>query len=113
MAAKPGTARPDEAPTAPIADLALRPLGWRWLLALGLTAALTLLLGYLTVELFVIGVGVWGTNIPYVWGFDLINYTWWISIANAASLIAVILVLRRHSLRTAVNRFAEGAALFA
>ena len=113
MAAKPGTARPDEAPTAPIADLALRPLGWRWLLALGLTAALTLLLGYLTVELFVVGVGVWGTNIPYVWGFDLINYTWWISIANAASLIAVILVLRRHSLRTAVNRFAEGAALFA
>nr|WP_245215523.1 NrfD/PsrC family molybdoenzyme membrane anchor subunit [Pararoseomonas baculiformis] len=59
------------------------------------------------------GVGVWGNNIPHVWGFDLIAYAWWIGIANAASLFASILVLRRHGLRTAVNRFAEAAALAA
>ena len=60
-----------------------------------------------------LGVGVWGMNIPFVWGFDLINYAWWIGIANGASLFAAILVLRRHDLRTAVNRFAEAVALFA
>ena len=32
---------------------------------------------------------------------------------TASSLFAAILVLRRHDLRTAVNRFAEGVALFA
>jgi hypothetical protein len=29
------------------------------------------------------GVGLWGINIPFVWGFDLINYAWWIGIATA------------------------------
>jgi molybdopterin-containing oxidoreductase family membrane subunit len=110
----PATSRPDEAIATPIAEIPLSPrLGWRWLAALVLSGGLLLVLFWGTGELFLLGVGVWGVNIPYVWGFDLINYAWWISIANAASLIAVILVLRRHSLRTAVNRFAEGAALFA
>jgi Ni/Fe-hydrogenase subunit HybB-like protein len=59
------------------------------------------------------GVGVWGINIPYVWGFDLVNYVWWIGIANGTSFLAAILAIRRHELRTAVNRFAEGLALFA
>ena len=72
-----------------------------------------LLLAYAVVALLLVGTGLWGTNIPFVWGFDLINYVWWIGIANAASLFAAILVLRRHGLRTAVNRFAEAAALAA
>jgi Ni/Fe-hydrogenase subunit HybB-like protein len=85
----------------------------------GFTAALlaaclgVLLLVYAVVALLAVGTGLWGTNIPFVWGFDLINYVWWIGIANAASLFAAILVLRRHGLRTAVNRFAEAAALAA
>jgi molybdopterin-containing oxidoreductase family membrane subunit len=59
------------------------------------------------------GIGVWGNNVPHVWGFDLIAYAWWIGVANAASLFAAVLVLRRHGLRTAVNRFAEALALAA
>jgi Ni/Fe-hydrogenase subunit HybB-like protein len=103
-----------ETPTAPVAEAALgQPLGWLWWVLFAVASVLVVLLLYSVAELVVVGVGVWGTNIPFVWGFDLINYVWWISIANAASLIAVTLALRRHSLRTAVNRFAEGAALFA
>lgn len=113
MATRPAP-HPAETSTAPIAAIPLRPRpGWRWLAAFGLMAGLVLLLILASAQLIAVGVGVWGVNVPFVWGFDLINYTWWISIANAASLIAVILVLRRHSLRTAVNRFAEAAALFA
>lgn len=98
---------------APVADGVLHPrLGWGWGAAFVGTLALMLVLIYAIVQLFLFGVGVWGTNIPFVWGFDLINYAWWISIANASSLIAVILALRRHGLRTTVNRFAEAAALF-
>ena len=29
-----------------------------------------------------VGLGVWGVNVPFVWGFDLINYAWWIGVAN-------------------------------
>jgi molybdopterin-containing oxidoreductase family membrane subunit len=102
--------------TAPIARVPLRPIGgfgWSFRLALAGAVAGTLLLAYAVIMLLLYGVGLWGTNVPHVWGFDLINYIWWIGIANAASLFAAVLVLRRHGLRTAVNRFAEAAALAA
>lgn len=100
--------------TTPVAEAPLRArYGPLWRLGLALSAGLVGLLGLTLAVSFALGVGVWGVNIPFVWGFDLINYAWWIGIANGASLFAAILVLRRHSLRTAVNRFAEGVALFA
>ena len=102
------------AATSRVADVPLSPhFGWAWWLALLAAGGLVALLGYTLIAVTIIGVGVWGVNIPYVWGFDLITYAWWIGIANGASLFAATLVLRRHDLRTAVNRFAEGVALFA
>ena len=102
-----------EAPTAEVAAIPLSPrFGWAWRGALLLAALTVAFFGFYLVQLVLTGLGVWGNNIPFVWGFDLINYVWWIGIANGASLFAAILVLRRHNLRTAVNRFAEGLALF-
>ncbi|EIM28067.1 NrfD/PsrC family molybdoenzyme membrane anchor subunit [Microvirga lotononidis] len=103
-----------QAVTRTVAEVPLaRRFGVLWWGALLASGALVLLLGYTLVSVTLVGVGVWGINIPFVWGFDLINYAWWIGIANGASLFAAILVLRRHDLRTAVNRFAEGVAFFA
>jgi molybdopterin-containing oxidoreductase family membrane subunit len=99
--------------TAPVAEAALRPGAWSFRLSAALCAAGVIVLAISVAAVVLQGVGVWGNNIPHVWGFDLIAYAWWIGIANAASLFAVILVLRRHGLRTAVNRFAEAAALAA
>ena len=100
--------------TSPVADIPLVPrFGWAWWVSLLAAGALVLLLGYTLVSVVAVGIGVWGVNVPFVWGFDLINYAWWIGIANGASLFAASLVLRRHDLRTAVNRFAEGVAFFA
>jgi molybdopterin-containing oxidoreductase family membrane subunit len=100
--------------TRPVSDTPLRAdFGWRFDVSVAAAGLATLLLAYAVVALLLRGTALWGTNVPFVWGFDLINYVWWIGIANAASLFAVILVLRRHGLRTAVNRFAEAAALAA
>lgn len=97
-----------------VADRALaRGYGAAWLAALAVSGALIGLLVWTLGAAWIRGVGVWGVNIPFVWGFDLINYAWWIGVANGASLFAAILVLRRHDLRTAVNRFAEATALMA
>ncbi|HEV7264978.1 MAG TPA: NrfD/PsrC family molybdoenzyme membrane anchor subunit [Falsiroseomonas sp.] len=101
------------ADTAPVARIPLQRFGQAYWIALSAAAAGVVLLGITIATLLRFGTGVWGTNVPHVWGFDLINYVWWIGIANAASLLAVVLVLRRHGLRTAVNRFAEAAALAA
>jgi formate-dependent nitrite reductase membrane component NrfD len=103
---------PDRPRPNPVAAIPLqRSFGWGFAFGLAAAASGVALLGYAVTALLLIGTGLWGTNIPFVWGFDLINYVWWIGIANAASLFAIILVLRRHGLRTAVNRFAEAAAL--
>jgi molybdopterin-containing oxidoreductase family membrane subunit len=104
----------EPASTAAIAEIPLaHRFGPVWWIAFTASAVLVLALAYAVGALLVLGVGIWGVNIPFVWGFDLINYAWWIGIANGASLFAATLVLRRHNLRTAVNRFAEGVALFA
>jgi molybdopterin-containing oxidoreductase family membrane subunit len=59
------------------------------------------------------GIGIWGVNIPVGWGFDIINFVWWIGIGHAGTLISAILLLLRQEWRTSINRFAEAMTLFA
>ena len=68
---------------------------------------------YSVLVLFAKGIGVWGINVPVAWGFDIINFVWWIGIGHAGTLISAILLLLRQSWRTSINRFAEAMTLFA
>ncbi|HSE42534.1 MAG TPA: NrfD/PsrC family molybdoenzyme membrane anchor subunit, partial [Acidobacteriota bacterium] len=63
--------------------------------------------------LLFVGVGIWGINIPVGWGFDIINFVWWIGIGHAGTLISAILLLLKQQWRTSINRFAEAMTLFA
>jgi len=63
--------------------------------------------------LFARGVGIWGINVPVAWGFDIINFVWWIGIGHAGTLISAILLLLHQQWRTSINRFAEAMTLFA
>ncbi|MGE5357977.1 MAG: NrfD/PsrC family molybdoenzyme membrane anchor subunit [Bacteroidales bacterium] len=60
-----------------------------------------------------VGVGIWGVNIPIVWGFDITNFVWWIGIDHAGTFISAFLLLMRQHWRTSINRFAEAMTLFA
>jgi len=74
------------------------------------------LLGLLGCMLFyqvTTGVGVWGNHHPTMWGWDIINFVWWIGIGHAGTLISAILFLMRQKWRTAVNRAAEAMTIFA
>ncbi len=88
----------------------IRP-GW----VLGFFISFCLLNGFfLTVALlFKYGVGIWGITVPVGWGFDIINFVWWIGIGHAGTLISAILLLFRQDWRTSINRFAEAMTLFA
>src|SRR4051812_17079017 len=68
-------------------------------------ALLQLLLGTVGM-LFYYDVGIWGITIPIGWGFDIVNFVWWIGIGHAGTLISAILLLFRQDWRTAINRFA-------
>ena len=85
---------------------------WWWaafipsVLALGM---LGVMLGYQITT----GVGVWGNQHPVMWGWDIINFVWWIGIGHAGTLISAILFLLRQRWRTGVNRAAEAMTIFA
>ena len=59
------------------------------------------------------GIGIWGNNQPSAWGFDIINFVWWIGIGHAGTLISAILLLMRQRWRMSINRFAEAMTIFA
>lgn len=103
-----------------VTEIVCRPLelplvktpSW-WLIGfLGALSLLTMMLsmvGYLVWE----GVGVWGNNTPVAWGWDIVNFVWWIGIGHAGTLISAILFLFRQKWRTGINRFAEAMTVFA
>jgi Ni/Fe-hydrogenase subunit HybB-like protein len=100
--------------TDKISSIVLRrgtPRGWYFGFAIAF--ALLMLLTYAVLWLFAIGVGVWGVNVPVGWGFDIVNFVWWIGIGHAGTLISAILLLLRQRWRTSINRFAEAMTLFA
>src|SRR5579871_6837095 len=97
-----------------ISSVVLRPgLQPGWILGFGVAFVLLMILFYAVANLLVIGVGIWGINIPVGWGFDIVNFVWWIGIGHAGTLISAILLLLRQKWRTSINRFAEAMTLFA
>ena len=88
-----------------------QPRQWFMVTAAGLLLlmTLTMAIGYL----LLIGVGIWGVNIPVGWGFAIVNFVWWIGIGHAGTLISAILLLMRQRWRTSINRLSETMTLFA
>jgi molybdopterin-containing oxidoreductase family membrane subunit len=84
-----------------------------WLAGFFVSFVLVLVLLAALGYLFARGVGIWGINQPVGWGFDIINFVWWIGIGHAGTLISAILLLLRQEWRTSINRFAEAMTLFA
>ncbi len=100
--------------TDQIADAVLtRPIGLGWLAGLFIAMTLVALLGAAVTYLFLVGVGIWGIQIPGAWGFAIVNFVWWIGIGHAGTLISAILLLLKQSWRNSINRFAEAMTLFA
>src|SRR5258708_2535544 len=100
--------------TDPISSTVLRkktPIGW--FIGLGLSLIGVMVLTATIGKLLLVGVGIWGINHPVGWGFDILNFVWWIGIGHAGTLISAILLLLRQEWRTSINRFAEAMTLFA
>src|SRR5262249_31629004 len=84
-----------------------------WFVGFALAFSLMMLMLYALTWIVVRGVGLYGINIPVGWGFDIINFVWWIGIGHAGTLISAILLLLRQAWRQSINRFAEAMTLFA
>ena len=90
-----------------------RRTGRGWLFGFAIAFALVMVLFYSLASLVLRGIGLWGVAAPVGWGFDILNFVWWIGIGHAGTLISAILLLLRQDWRTSINRFAEAMTLFA
>ena len=68
-----------------------------WSVGLAFSTLLVLVLTAAIGQLIIVGVGIWGINIPVGWGFAIINFVWWIGIGHAGTLISAILLLSGSS----------------
>jgi len=84
-----------------------------WWFGFAIAFALFMILNMAIGYLLLVGVGVWGINIPIAWGFAIVNFVWWIGIGHAGTLISAFLLLMRQAWRQSINRFAEAMTLFA
>jgi len=81
--------------------------------------AISITLSFLSIGVFCIGMtlykglGLWGVNQPVSWGFDIVNFVFWVGIGHAGTLISAILFLLRQRWRTGIARFAEAMTIFA
>ena len=51
-------------------------------------------------------------TMPVMWGWDIINFVWWVGVAHAGTLISALLFLTRQHWRTTIGRTAEAMTVF-
>lgn len=94
--------RPIEAPTPK----------W-WFIAMAVSAAATLWGVYSMYMTVRYGIGTWNLNNSVGWGWDIINFVWWIGIGHAGTAFSIFLLILRQRWRTSINRAAEAMTVFA
>jgi molybdopterin-containing oxidoreductase family membrane subunit len=100
--------------TEKISDLVLtRPTGLGWLGSFGFSNILVFIFLVCVVYIVVVGVGIWGIQIPNAWSFAITDFVWWIGIGHAGTLISAFLLLMHQKWRTSINRIAEAMTIFA
>jgi molybdopterin-containing oxidoreductase family membrane subunit len=84
-----------------------------WWIGFGISSALLLVLVVQMAVLFIVGIGVWGVEIPVAWGFAIAEYVWWIALASGGTIVSALFFLTRSPWRSATNRIAESMLLSA
>ncbi len=99
--------------TSDIAGPAERtPARW-WYIAMTV-ATLALLFGLWAMYVTVVeGLGTWGLNNSVGWGWDIINFVWWIGIGHAGTAFTIFLIVFRAKWTASINRAAEAMTVFA
>jgi molybdopterin-containing oxidoreductase family membrane subunit len=94
---------------APIDNKA--PTWWKVAMGISIFAALWGMVAlYYTVRY---GLGTWAVNNSVAWGWEIINFVWWIGIGHAGTAFSIFLLILRQKWRTSINRAAEAMTVFA
>src|SRR5450759_4296516 len=95
-----------------IAPMDVSPGAW-WYIAFGI-ASVAAIYGFYAMYITVVkGIGTWGVNNSVAWGWDIVNFIWWIGIGHAGTAFSIFLLVLRQRWRTSINRSAEAMKVFA
>jgi molybdopterin-containing oxidoreductase family membrane subunit len=95
-----------------VAPLETKSGRW-WTVALGLSSLATIYGIYAVYITVYKGIGTWGVNNSVGWGWEIINFVWWIGIGHAGTAFSIFLLILRQRWRTSINRSAEAMTVFA
>jgi Ni/Fe-hydrogenase subunit HybB-like protein len=90
----------------------IRPGMW-WFIAFGISLVAALFGGYAIYITVYKGIGTWGVNNSVGWGWEIVNFIWWIGIGHAGTAFSIFLLILRQKWRTSINRAAEAMTVFA
>jgi molybdopterin-containing oxidoreductase family membrane subunit len=95
-----------------IAPIDANPGIW-WYVAMTV-ASVAALIGFYSIYITVSkGIGAWGLNNSVGWGWEIINFVWWIGIGHAGTAFSIFLLILRQRWRTSINRAAEAMTVVA
>jgi Ni/Fe-hydrogenase subunit HybB-like protein len=95
-----------------IAPIGERPGNW-WFIAMFVASLMLVYGAYALYITLTVGIGSWNVNNSVGWGWDIINFVWWIGIGHAGTAFSIFLLLLRQTWRTSINRAAEAMTVAA
>lgn len=95
-----------------IAPMELKPALW-WYIGLAVSSMLLLYGAYSLYMTVTVGIGTWGVNNTVAWGWEIVNFVWWIGIGHAGTAFSIFLLILRQRWRTSINRSAEAMTVLA
>jgi Ni/Fe-hydrogenase subunit HybB-like protein len=87
--------------------------GLWWYIAFFICSAAAVIGGYAIYITVNKGIGTWGVNNSVAWGWEIVNFVWWIGIGHAGTAFSIFLLILRQKWRTSINRAAEAMTVFA
>lgn len=90
----------------------VKPGLW-WYIAFFISSMAAVFGGYAIYVTVTKGIGTWGVNNSVAWGWEIVNFVWWIGIGHAGTAFSIFLLILRQKWRTSINRAAEAMTVFA
>ena len=94
------------------APMEVTPGLW-WYIAFFISSVAAVFGGYAIYITVNKGIGTWGVNNSVAWGWEIVNFVWWIGIGHAGTAFSIFLLILRQKWRTSINRAAEAMTVFA
>jgi molybdopterin-containing oxidoreductase family membrane subunit len=89
------------------------PPGLWWYIAFGVSSVAAVFGVYAIYITVSRGIGTWGLNNSVGWGWEIVNFVWWIGIGHAGTAFSIFLLILRQRWRTSINRAAEAMTVIA